>query len=98
MLQQVLAVCLVLGLLGATLWLLKRKGVARFNGLSVKAMKSSKAMAVVERMPLTAQHSLHLVRVLDRTILIGVSPSGCTPIAAFPGDSGLQAPERVECA
>ena len=32
----------------------------------------------IERLPLTPQHSLHLVRVEDRTVLVAVSPSGCS--------------------
>jgi flagellar biogenesis protein FliO len=32
----------------------------------------------IERLPLTAQHSLHLVRVAGRVILIAVSPGGCS--------------------
>ena len=40
-------------------------------------------MQVVERMPLTANHSLHLVKIQDRVILIGVSPSGCHQIDSF---------------
>ncbi len=54
-------------------------------------------MAVIERMPLTAQHSLHLVRVLDETILIGVSPSGCTQIASFAGQRGAGKQEVTGC-
>jgi flagellar biogenesis protein FliO len=32
----------------------------------------------IERLPLTPQHSLHLVRVAGRTVLIAVSPGGCS--------------------
>jgi len=38
-------------------------------------------MRVVERLHLTAQHSLHLVRLGDELILIGVSPASCAAIA-----------------
>lgn len=98
MIQQVVAICLVLGLLGGTLWLLRRKGLAKFNGIGIKGPKGAKAMTVLERMPLTAQHSLHLVRVRDETILIGVSPSGCTQIASFTGDRERGGQEHTGCA
>jgi flagellar biogenesis protein FliO len=32
----------------------------------------------IERLPLTPHHSLHLVRVEDRTVLVAVSPGGCS--------------------
>lgn len=51
-------------------------GVVRRSG-------KQKHMQVVERVSLTANHSLHLVRVQDRIILIGVSPSGCNQIDSF---------------
>ena len=53
-----------------------------------------KLMQVIERLPLTANHSLHLVRVHDRVILIGVSPSGCTQLDTFPGALGAPSLEE----
>ncbi len=88
MAEQVLAALLVLALLGATLWLLRRKGVASLNVALPKRLTGAKQMQIVERMALTAHHSLHLVRVRDRTILIGVSPSGCNRIGCFGEASG----------
>jgi len=77
MAEQLLAVLLVLALLAGTLWLLRRRGVATLNVSLPKRLSGNKEMQILERMPLTAHHSLHLVRVRDQTILIGVSPSGC---------------------
>jgi flagellar biogenesis protein FliO len=37
-------------------------------------------MKTIERLPLTAQHSLHLVSVGGRTLLVAVSPGGCSVI------------------
>ncbi len=82
MLGQIIAVFFVLVLLAATLWLLRRKGLATVNTVLAKRSKQ-KFMQVVERAPLTANHSLHLVRIGDRIILIGVSPSGCQGIDSF---------------
>lgn len=68
---------------------MRRRGLASFNFALTKSMAKQKAMQVVERLPLTAHHSLHLVRVEDRVILIGVSPSSCTQIDAFPASRFL---------
>jgi flagellar biosynthetic protein FliO len=82
-LSQSIAAFLVLVLLVAFLWAMRRRGLANFNFALTKSLAKQKAMQVVERLPLTASHSLHLVRVQDRVILIGVSPSSCTQIDAF---------------
>ena len=83
MLGQTIAVFFVLALLAATLWLLRRKGLATVNTVLAKRLSKQKWMQVVERVPLTANHSLHLVRIQDRVLLIGVSPSGCHQIDSF---------------
>ena len=75
--QQVLAVVAVLALLGGALWWLRRKGVAQFTVRGPGAGKT-KSMRVVERLALTPQHSLFLVRVAGRTMLIAASPGGCS--------------------
>lgn len=71
--EQMLAALAVLALLGATLWWLRRKGMAA----PLLARKSGRRLELLERLPLTAQHSLHLVRIADRALLVAVSPSGC---------------------
>jgi flagellar biosynthetic protein FliO len=80
MLQQLLAIFLVLALLVTTLWLLRRKGLASVNLSLPKRSAGPKEMELIERLTLTAHHSLHLVRVKDRVILIGLSPSGCNTL------------------
>ena len=91
--QPILAMCLVLGLLGGSLWWLRRKGLAQFSrpGLG----KSERRMQVVEKLSLTPGHSLHLVRVGDRTLLVASSPGGCALLEATPGDGLPRAPEPV---
>ncbi|HMF77683.1 MAG TPA: flagellar biosynthetic protein FliO [Bryobacteraceae bacterium] len=82
MAQQLLAVLLVLGLLFAALWLLRRHGLARFTaGLTRKTGKQR--MQVLERVALTSRHSLHLIALGDRLIVVGISPTGCRRIAAL---------------
>jgi flagellar biogenesis protein FliO len=41
-------------------------------------------MKVVERLALTPQHSLHLVRVGERTILVAAFPGGCSRVDSSP--------------
>jgi flagellar biosynthetic protein FliO len=81
--SQSIAAFLVLLLLVAFLWAMRHRGLASFNFALTKSLAKQKAMQVVERLPLTAHHSLHLVRVQDRLILVGVSPSSCTQIDSF---------------
>jgi flagellar biogenesis protein FliO len=78
--SQSAAVIAVLVLLAATLWTLQRRGLARF---SVRP-GAERRMQVVERLPLTAQHALHLVRIEGKILLVASAPGGCTvlgPIA-----------------
>jgi flagellar biogenesis protein FliO len=82
MFQQVLAVCLVLGLLGAALWLLRSRGLAHFRPPIRR--KSSRHLEAIARLPLTPQHSVHLIRVSDHAILLALSPSGCTLVESVP--------------
>jgi flagellar biogenesis protein FliO len=80
--QQALSVVLVLGLLGGTLWWLRSRGMAQFAFKAAGRCKG-RSIQVIERMSLTPQHSLHLVRVADRTMLIAASPSGCSILEGF---------------
>lgn len=73
--QQALAVVAVLGLLGGTLYWLRGQGVARFHVKRIA--RGERRMQAVERLALTPQHSLHLVNVGGRVLLIAVSPGGC---------------------
>lgn len=75
--QQTLVVVFVLGLLGATLYWLRGQGIARFSGKTL-GRGGARRMQSIERLPLTPQHSLHLVNVGGRTLLIAVSPGGCS--------------------
>ena len=74
--QQILVVVFVLGLLGGTLYWLRGRGVAQFNVKGVG--RGARRMQTIERLALTPQHSLHLVNVSGRVLLIAVSPGGCS--------------------
>ncbi len=75
---QLSAVVLVLGLLGVGLWGLRRMGIAK---IGMSGGGRGRSLRVVERLALTPQHSLHLVQVADRTMLIATSPAGCAILA-----------------
>jgi flagellar biogenesis protein FliO len=78
--QQMAAVVCVLGLLLATLWWLKRRGLA---GNVFKAQGSRK-LAYLERVALGPQHALHLVRVGERAFLLTSFANGCSLVESFP--------------
>ena len=87
-LQQMLAVLAVFGILGGALWWLRGRGFARFTMLSSK--KTPGVLSQVERLPLSATHSLHLVRMADRAILIASWPGGCQAIESSAWNSLAQ--------
>jgi flagellar biogenesis protein FliO len=94
MVQQIVAILLVLGLLVGTLTLLRKRGLAQFSPRLHLGASRPKEIRVIERISLSPQHSLHLVSVRDDVLLIGISPSGCSKIAAFAAsDDGAQCRE-----
>ena len=93
--EQFGPVLVVFGLLAATLWWLKQKGLANIALPGGRTLRGNKrSLESLERLPLTAQHSLHLVRANGKTLLIGVAPSGCNVLA----DYGDQAPALKDLA
>jgi flagellar biosynthetic protein FliO len=82
MAEQILAALFVLGLLFAMVWVLRRKGLVK-SGRLWKDAVSSKQIELLERVALTPQHSIHLVRVGDEFLLVGVSPSTCSTLTAL---------------
>jgi flagellar biosynthetic protein FliO len=82
--QQLWVVVVVLGVLCGGLWLLKRKGWVQ-TAMRRTGEDGRPRLEIVDRLPLTPQHSLHLVRWADRTLLIGLSPSGCSLLESTPG-------------
>lgn len=75
--EQIMMVLAVFALLGALLWFAKRRGMASFP-MSLRRAGGGRRVEVLERIPLSAQHALHLVRVGDRTVLIATAPTSCT--------------------
>jgi flagellar biogenesis protein FliO len=86
--DQVVAVVTVLALLGATLWILRRRGAIRLRG------GRPRMICVLDSRPLAPGHILHVVEVPGRTLVIETHPSGCTLL-----DSSLihSNPREHEC-
>lgn len=78
--QQMAAVAVVLLLLGATLWLLRRRG---FAGMTLRNKAAGRRIECLERLPLGPQHTLHLVRVGETELLLALSPSSCSLVQSF---------------
>jgi flagellar biogenesis protein FliO len=74
--EQIGMVLLVFALLGGMLWFAKRRGLGSLP-LGSRRGGNTRRLEVLERVPLTPQHALHLVRISGRTILIATAPSSC---------------------
>ncbi|HOK44986.1 MAG TPA: flagellar biosynthetic protein FliO [Bryobacteraceae bacterium] len=88
---QLSAVALVLGLMGAALWALRRRGLISSSGI-VRSRGIPGRLEPLARLALTPQHTLHLVRLADRALLIGAHSAGCTLLDSVP----LAAVETLE--
>ena len=95
-LGQLLSVVLVLGLLAGGIWLLNRKGLItrKWRGQGSHGAR----LRAVERIPLTAQHTLHLVRLGDRALLLAAHTGGCTLVESRPWHEVETAPPHAAAA
>ena len=89
--SQAVAVITVLGMLGGALWWLRRKGLAQFAPAGSRR-KACRRIELIERLTLTPQHSLHLVRIADKAVLIALSPTGCTVLDCPAALQAVEAP------
>lgn len=76
--QQLAAVAAVIGLLAACLWWLRRRGV---SAVWRSRREARRCLQTVERLPLGPQHSVHLIRMGERALIVGCSPAGCALLA-----------------
>jgi flagellar biogenesis protein FliO len=78
--RQVLSIFFVFALLGLALWTLRRKGAAipRTWGRKIRGPRRIESL---ERLPLTPQHVLHLVRVGGREMIVATHPQGCSVLS-----------------
>lgn len=77
LIRESLGITIVFALLWAVLWLLKKKGAVRV-GMLVNRPGGGKCIEVIDKLRLTPQHSVHVVRVADREIVLGLHASGFT--------------------
>jgi flagellar biogenesis protein FliO len=75
-LQQMSAVVCVFGLLGAVLLWMRKKHLIRFDGSGRK--DAQPALSVLQRVRLTPQHSLVIVRAGEKEFVLALHASGCT--------------------
>jgi flagellar biogenesis protein FliO len=68
------------------LFVAKKRGMASLPFMGRRS-SGSKRIEVLERVPLTPQHAIHLVRVSGKVVLIGTAPSSCTILDAALTDS-----------
>jgi len=79
--RQMAAAGAVLALLAATLWWLRRKG---FAGVLPDRKTAGRRLECLERLALGPQHTLHLVRLGERALLLVSTPAGCTLVESVP--------------
>ncbi|MBN9661698.1 MAG: flagellar biosynthetic protein FliO [Acidobacteria bacterium] len=73
--DQLLAVGFVLCISLAAAWAIRRKQGWQFRW--PPARKSDpRRLCALERLPLTGQHTLHLVQIGNRIVLVGTHPTG----------------------
>jgi flagellar biosynthetic protein FliO len=89
--QQIAAIVAVLALLLATLWWLKRRGLAiRTAG---PGRGRTRRLECLERVALGPQQTLHLVRLADRLLLVASWPAGCSLLGELsPPDAAKKEP------
>jgi len=73
--RSLFGVAILFALLGALVWIALKNGALLG---SARPGAGARALAVIDRLPLTANHSVHLLRAGDRTLLVGTHSSGLT--------------------
>ncbi len=79
--SQIAAVAAVLGLLGGSLWWLRRHG---FAAVVPARRGAGRRMECLERQSLAPQHSLHVVRFGQKLLLVACSPAGSAVLESIP--------------
>jgi len=92
--QQVFGVLFVLGLLGGTLWWLRSKGMAQIALKLPAAARKSRSLKVIECVALTPQHSIFLVSIKGRTLLVATAPGGCSVLEDIATSTSLEQSDR----
>ena len=78
--RQSLAIVFVFALLWTALWFVRKKG---WTGMIRRAKPLPGLLESRGKLVLTAQHSVHLIRIGDRNLILALHPDGVT----FLGDA-----------
>jgi flagellar biogenesis protein FliO len=81
--RLVLSPLAVFALLGAFLWTVRKGGLARFRGFNGARAPQLESK---ERLVLTAHHSLHLVRIGGKEVVVATHPHGCALLVEANGE------------
>ena len=84
-LRQIAALAFVFGLLGGALWWLRGKKMISFG----EARNGNLNLRVVDRIRLTPQHSILVVRIGRRDLVVAVHGAGCTLLETLPAGEVL---------
>jgi flagellar biosynthetic protein FliO len=93
MIDQVAAIAVVLGLLAAVTWWLRRRGLLQ---TASPRRSGGRRLESLERLPLGPQQTLHLVRMGSRALLVAATPSGCALLDSVDVQTLERAGEVVE--
>jgi flagellar biogenesis protein FliO len=85
-LRQVASVFLVFALLGFVVWKLRRGPIQMIR-------TRARSLASLERLSLTPQHTLHVVKIHKCEVLIATHPHGCS-ILNLDREASLASPDR----
>src|SRR5450631_2702621 len=107
--RQILSVLVVFLLLGLALWKLRRQSpgaiapakpgrwfrvVADLGTRGMLGRGDGRALEGVARLALTPQHTLHLVRVQGRDLLVATHPQGCVLLPHASADATVHAVDQ----
>jgi flagellar biogenesis protein FliO len=92
--RQSLAITFVFALLWLALWFLKKRGRIR-TGLG-SGRGESGLLESRGKLTLSAQHSLHIIRVREREVVLAVHPTGITFICDLGPPAGGSGPPFEE--
>src|SRR5215471_3074560 len=88
--RQAASVLVVFVLLGAALWLIRRRG-RPLRALRRGEQRRRRSLHAVERLALTPQHTLHRLRIEihgeGREVVLATHPQGCTLLNLSTGHS-----------
>jgi len=82
--RAALGILTVFGLLGILVWIGRGKGIITAGR---RSGPGPRLMVQLERLPLTANHSVHLLRAGDRTLLVGAHATGLVVLADLSKDT-----------